>query len=321
MAASFRPWILVSCTLLLAAACHGLQVGFYQKTCPSAEALVRAEVQKAVVKDAGLGAGLIRMLFHDCFVEGCDASILLDPTPTNPKPEKKGAPNEASQRSYEVIDAAKAAVEKACPNTVSCADIIAFAARDASDLLSGSKIRFAMPGGRFDGRSSQATQTNALPPPFGKLSDLTDKFTAKRMSVEDLVVLSGAHSIGRSHCTSFFFERVSSPSDMDASLVSQLKKQCPASPGPGNDPVVAEDVVTPNALDNQYYQNVLDRKVLFTSDAALMSSPQTAQMVRDLARKDGSWEKKFAAAMVKLASIGVKTSRDGEIRKNCRVVK
>lgn len=69
MAASFRPWILVSCTLLLAAACHGLQVGFYQKTCPSAEALVRAEVQKAVVKDAGLGAGLIRMLFHDCFVE------------------------------------------------------------------------------------------------------------------------------------------------------------------------------------------------------------------------------------------------------------
>nr|CAB3489738.1 unnamed protein product [Digitaria exilis] len=309
MAASFRPWILVSCTLLLAAACHALQVGFYQKTCPSAEALVRAEVQKAVVKDAGLGAGLIRMLFHDCFVEGCDASILLDPTPTNPKPEKKGDRRGEGRRG------------EGLPNTVSCADIIAFAARDASDLHSGSKIRFAMPGGRFDGRRSQATQTNALPPPFGKLSDLTDKFTAKRMSVEDLVVLSGAHSIVRSHCSSFVPERVSSPSDMDASLVSQLKNQCPASPGPGNDPVVAEDVVTPNALDNQYYQNVLDHKVLFPSDAALMSLPQTAQMVRDLARKDGSWEKKFAAAMVKLASIGVKTSRDGEIRKNCRVVK
>ncbi|KAF8701518.1 hypothetical protein HU200_033543 [Digitaria exilis] len=294
MAASFRPWILVSCTLLLAAACHALQVGFYQKTCPSAEALVRAEVQKAVVKDAGLGAGLIRMLFHDCFVE-----------PTELRGDRRGEGRRG----------------EGLPNTVSCADIIAFAARDASDLHSGSKIRFAMPGGRFDGRRSQATQTNALPPPFGKLSDLTDKFTAKRMSVEDLVVLSGAHSIVRSHCSSFVPERVSSPSDMDASLVSQLKNQCPASPGPGNDPVVAEDVVTPNALDNQYYQNVLDHKVLFPSDAALMSLPQTAQMVRDLARKDGSWEKKFAAAMVKLASIGVKTSRDGEIRKNCRVVK
>jgi len=65
----FRPWFLLSCGLLLAAVCHGLQVGFYQKTCPRAEAIVRAEVQKAVRRDPGLGAGLIRMLFHDCFVE------------------------------------------------------------------------------------------------------------------------------------------------------------------------------------------------------------------------------------------------------------
>jgi len=99
-------------------------------------------------------------------------------------------------------------------------------------------------------------------------------------------------------------------------------RQCPASPslGIGNDPVVAEDAVTPNALENQYYRNLLDRKVLFMSDAALMSSAQTAGMVRDLARSDGTWEKKFAAAMVKLASIGVKTGSDGEIRKKCRVV-
>jgi hypothetical protein len=69
MATAFRPWFLLSCGLLLAAACHGLQVGFYQKTCPRAEAIVRAEVQKAVRRDPGLGAGLIRMLFHDCFVE------------------------------------------------------------------------------------------------------------------------------------------------------------------------------------------------------------------------------------------------------------
>ncbi|KAG2550506.1 hypothetical protein PVAP13_9KG336000 [Panicum virgatum] len=156
----FRPWFLLSCGLLLAAACHGLQVGFYQKTCPRAEAIVRAEVQKAVRRDPGL----IRMLFHDCFVEGCDASILLDPTPANPRPEKKGPANDGSQRSYEVIDAAKRALEKVCPGTVSCADVVAFAARDASDLLSGSRIRFAMPGGRLDGRRSFESQTGVLPP-------------------------------------------------------------------------------------------------------------------------------------------------------------
>uniref|UniRef100_A0A0E0EF12 Plant heme peroxidase family profile domain-containing protein n=1 Tax=Oryza meridionalis TaxID=40149 RepID=A0A0E0EF12_9ORYZ len=63
---------------------------------PQAEALVWAEVKKAVVKNAGAGAGLIRMLFHDCFVEGCDASVLLDPTPANPRPEKLGPPPRAS---------------------------------------------------------------------------------------------------------------------------------------------------------------------------------------------------------------------------------
>jgi len=295
-------------------------VGFYQKTCPRAEAIVRPEVQRAVRRDPGLGAGLIRMLFHDCFVEGCDGSILLDPTPANPRPEKKGPANDGSQRSYEVIDAAKGALEKACPGTVSCADVVAFAARDASDLLSGSRISFAMPGGRLDGRRSLESQTGVLPAPFDNLNTLAARFAAKGLGVEDLVVLSGAHSIGRSHCSSFVAERIGSPSDMDAALVTQLRRQCPASPSLGNDPVVAEDAVTPNALDNQYYRNLLDRKVLFTSDAALMSSAQTAGMVRNLARPDGTWDKKFAAAMVKLASIGVKTGSDGEIRKKCRVV-
>ncbi|TVU20847.1 hypothetical protein EJB05_30447, partial [Eragrostis curvula] len=66
---SFKLWCVVSCALLLATACHGLQVGYYRKTCPNAEALVRAAVKKAVQANPGIGAGLIRMLFHDCFVE------------------------------------------------------------------------------------------------------------------------------------------------------------------------------------------------------------------------------------------------------------
>ncbi|KAF8660590.1 hypothetical protein HU200_057616 [Digitaria exilis] len=321
MATSIKLFLLVSCALLLATACHGLQVGYYSKTCPKAEALVRAEVKKALRTNPGVGAGLIRMLFHDCFVEGCDASVLLDPTQANLKPEKLGAPNNPSLRGFEVIDAAKAAVEKACPGTVSCADIIAFAGRDASYLLSNAKVSFHMPGGRLDGRKSLASETTTfLPGPSSNLSSLVSAFNTKGLGVEDMVVLSGAHSIGRSHCSSFVQSRLTSPSDIATSLASLLRKQCPANPTTGNDPTVSQDVVSPGTLDNQYYKNVLARKVLFTSDAALLSAPNTARMVRANARFAGSWEKKFAKAMVKMAAIGVKTGSDGEIRRSCRLV-
>ncbi|CAL5085910.1 unnamed protein product [Urochloa decumbens] len=301
----------------------GLAVGFYDHACPNAEAIVRGVVKNAVQQNPGVGAGLIRMLFHDCFVQGCDASVLLDPTAANAQPEKLSPPNNPSLRGFEVIDAAKAALEAACPSTVSCADIVAFAGRDASAVLSGGRVNFAMPAGRRDGRVSNANDAlNFLPPPSFNLSELTASFAAKGLDVGDLVVLSGAHTVGRSHCSSFVNDgRLnSSTSDMNPGLAAQLRARCPASPTAANDPTVAQDVVTPVRLDNQYYKNVLSRNVLFTSDAALLKSGQTAAAVLLNAFVPGVWEQKFAAAMVKMASIEVKTGANGEVRTNCRAV-
>jgi peroxidase len=83
---------------------------------------------------------------------------------------------------------------------------------------------------------------------------------------------------------------------------------------------VHQDVVTPSALDNQYYKNVLAHKILFTSDAAFLTTPATTQMVLDNANIRGPWETKFNKAMVKMGAIGVKTGNQGEIRRNCRAV-
>lgn len=63
-------------------------------------------------------------------MKGCDASILLDV----PSSEKNAGANQ-SVRGYELIDDIKAALEKACPGLVSCADIIVAATRDAVVLV------------------------------------------------------------------------------------------------------------------------------------------------------------------------------------------
>lgn len=105
---------------------QGTRVGFYSQTCPSAESIVKSTVASHVKSDPTLAPGLLRMHFHDCFVQGCDASVLIAGTGT----ERTAFPN-LGLRGYEVIDDAKTQLEAACPGVVSCADILALAARDA----------------------------------------------------------------------------------------------------------------------------------------------------------------------------------------------
>lgn len=46
-----------------------LRVGFYNKSCPNAEAIVRRVVREAAVSDQNNAPALLRLHFHDCFVQ------------------------------------------------------------------------------------------------------------------------------------------------------------------------------------------------------------------------------------------------------------
>ncbi|CAI0396163.1 unnamed protein product [Linum tenue] len=56
----------------------GLRTGFYDETCPDAEAIAFETLRKAVSKDRTVAAAVLRLHYHDCFVRGCEASVLLD---------------------------------------------------------------------------------------------------------------------------------------------------------------------------------------------------------------------------------------------------
>ncbi|XP_031257235.1 peroxidase 5-like [Pistacia vera] len=300
-----------------------LQVGFYKNSCRFAEFIVKDEVRKGFFRDRGVAAGLVRMHFHDCFVRGCDASVLLDSTPSN-QAEKDSVANNPSLRGFEVIDNAKARLEAQCKGVVSCADILAFAARDSVELAGG--IGYDVPAGRRDGRVSLASESlTNLPPPSFTVNQLTQRFANKGFTQEEMVTLSGAHTIGRSHCPSFsdrlynFNGTNSQDPSLNSMYAAQLKRQCPQG---STDPnlVVPINPSSPNAMDSGYYVDILNKRGLFTSDQTLLTNPETARQVNQNAMTPLLWKNKFAAAMVKMGKVDVLTGSAGEIRANCRVV-
>ncbi|CAL5350024.1 unnamed protein product [Camellia sinensis] len=345
----------LSATMISTTAKNGapppLTLDYYASTCPNALDIVKKEMECAVMSDPRNAAFILRLHFHDCFVQGCDGSVLLDDTFTL-QGEKKAAININALKGFRIIDRIKNKLESECPSTVSCADILTIAARDAVILVGGPD--WDVPLGRNDSKTAgYAMADQNLPTSDEGLVSIISKFVYQGLSVTDMVALSGvpwccpfvfwflfrcciafgrawgAHTIGMGRCVNFReriygdFDASSGGNPSSETYLNSLKAMCPAAGGGDNDET-AMDYVTPKLFDNYFYQTLLKGEGLLNSDQELYSSVfgiQTKKLVQMYAEDQMAFFEQFSESMVKLGNItNPDTSDNGEVRKNCRFV-
>ncbi|KAK8955241.1 Peroxidase 52 [Platanthera guangdongensis] len=288
---------------------------FYDATCPNLQGIVRSTMAQAVNTEPRMAASILRLSFHDCFVNGCDGSILLDDNATFTG-EKNAFPNQNSARGFDVIDTVKANVEAACPATVSCADILALAARAGVFQLGGPMWPLGL-GRRDATTASQSAANNDLPSPASTLAVLIAKFAAKGLNAREMTALSGSHTIGQAQCR-FFRSRIYNDSNINPGFATLRQANCPAASGDSN--LAPLDLQTPNRFGPDYYQNLVGLRGLLHSDQELFNNGTQDQLVRLYSVNRFLFFKDFAAAMTKMSDITPLTGTNGEIRLNCRKV-
>ncbi|CAN6176963.1 unnamed protein product [Urochloa humidicola] len=288
-----------------------LRTDYYASVCPNLENIVRGSVRQSMAQSQISAPAALRLFFHDCAVMGCDASIMI--VNSNGDDEWRNSDNQSLKREgFQTILSARAAVDSdpQCRNKVSCADILALAAREAVVQSGGPYYQVEL--GRYDGRVSTRASV-VLPRVNFNLDQLNAFFSGLGFNQTEMVALLGAHTLGAADCP-FFQYRIGSDPTMDQSLASQLRGTCGSNPTNGFaflDP-------SPVGFDNTFYRNLQAGRGILGSDQVLYSDTRSRAAVDGYAANQGAFFNDFVAAITKLGRIGVKTAADGEIRRDCR---
>ncbi|KAF8110591.1 hypothetical protein N665_0081s0024 [Sinapis alba] len=297
-----------------------LEMNYYRESCPRAEEIIRQQVETLYYKHGNTAVSWLRNLFHDCIVKSCDASLLLE-TARGVESEQKST-RSFGMRNFKYVKTIKDELEKECPSTVSCADIVALSARDGIVMLKGPKIDMIKTG-RRDSRGSYLRDVEALVPNHNdSLSSVLSNFNSIGIDVEATVALLGAHSVGRVHCVNLV-HRLYPTIDptLDPKYALYLKKRCPTpNPNPKEVLYSRNDPETPMVVDNMYYKNIMAHKGLLVIDNELATDPRTAPFVEKMAADNGYFHEQFSRAIRLLSETNPLTGDQGEIRKDCRYV-
>ncbi|EAZ39908.1 hypothetical protein OsJ_24348 [Oryza sativa Japonica Group] len=279
----------------------GLKADYYHQSCPDMEGIVQRAVKKAIAADSTLAPALLRLFFHDFAVGGIDASVLVD----SPGSERYAKASK-TLRGFELIESIKAELEAKCPKTVKV---------DYWPLMYGRK----------DGRRSSMVDADQYVP-MGResVTDLIAFFESRGLTVLDLAVLSGAHTIGRATCAAvkprlWDYAGTGRP---DASMSPRygdfLRRKCAAA---GDGGYVYLDADTPTEFDNGYYKNLLRDMGLLETDQKLLPDSRTGEFVRELAgARPELIRHQFADSMRRLGAAQVLTGDEGEVRLKCSAI-
>ncbi|VAH39326.1 unnamed protein product [Triticum turgidum subsp. durum] len=302
---------------LSAATAGGLSPDFHAVTCPPLEQIVAFHVGEAFKNDSGVAPALIRILFHDCFPQGCDGSVLIE----GPGTEQDEIPNKTLRRvALDLIDRIRMRVHSACSRTVSCADITVLATRESLVLAGGPRFEVAL-GRRDSFFPASPVQVGLLPAPFHPVDKLIKSFGDRGLNVTDLVALSGAHTFGVAHCPAFddrFKNGFDTNPAIDPKFATGLRNKC-AKDTPEGTLKQNLDVRTPDVFDNKYYFDLIARQGLFKSDQGLFDHPTTKRMATRFSLNQDAFFEQFARSMAKMVNMDLLTGDRGEIRARCAV--
>ncbi|KAK9288692.1 hypothetical protein L1049_017155 [Liquidambar formosana] len=301
----------------------GLSYGFYDKSCPQVEDIVRTGLQIISLTDPTSPAALLRLMFHDCQVQGCDASILVDAAGKKNLPLEMTSTKNFGIRKRETISYIKSMVEAVCPEQVSCTDILILAAREAVAMSGGPWIN--VPLGRRDSSSTPSYKLAdaSLPSANIGVDGMLRIFAKKGMTVKESVAIMGAHTVGITHCFNLLnrlYRREGGEArGIEPGFELFLKLSCPQESLTTNSSFVLNDSTT-LAFDNNYYINAMEGHGVLRIDAEMSSDPRTAQILAHFAVDQDDFFRTFSSAFVKLSSSGVLTGNQGVIRRRCNAI-
>ncbi|XP_027062423.1 putative Peroxidase 48 isoform X2 [Coffea arabica] len=298
-------------TTLLAEA-DGLRLDFYEQSCPNAEKIIMSQVQNILAQPQfqNAPAQLLRLLFHDCFIEGCDASVLLTDTNGTSVVERQAIPNR-TLKGFEFIDMIKEELEKECPGVVSCSDIMVLATRNCI-LLSGGPYYPVYTGRRDNNQSFFSEALSDIPRPNGKIFEALHLFSLRGFNTRETVALLGAHNIGRISCQFIlprlgtnFLNEGSADSTLRGGFIEEIKLKCQKSN---------------SSFSNTESLKLMRGRGLLFADQQLMANEETARIVGEYTLDDGTvFRRDFARAMVKMSNLVSLTGSQGQVRLNCSV--